>query len=110
MSQEQYTFEVGQEFAFYPNYSQIPEIATVVKVTPSGMAKLSDGQVIEKNLRIRGAQKWGPYWVHEVTQEMRDKSEHNYLAQLLRSTLWSLKDLSTLRAVRDLLDQHKQGD
>ena len=46
-------------------------IATVESITPTGRIKLSSGDVLNGDLRIRGASKYGPYCAVPVTEEIR---------------------------------------
>ena len=104
---EVHKFEVGQELAIPGQWSGPPTIHKIVKVTPSGRAVLERGTQIEPNLRIRGADRWGPYSALIVTDKIRDQVERCNLANQMRETDWGKASLLTLRTVAFVLEHSK---
>ena len=96
---ENQKFEVGQELAIPHRYSGPPEIQKIVKVTPSGRAILEHGTQIEPTLRIRGADRWGPYKALIVTPEIRAKARKSELITRLRVIRWDLMSLDRLEQI-----------
>ena len=104
---ENHKFEVGQELAIPAQFSGPPKIRKIVKVTPSGRATLDSGTQIEPTLRIRGAERWGPYSALIVTDKIREQVERCELAQQMRETAWDNASLLTLRTVAFVLEHSK---
>lgn len=99
---ETYKFEVGQELAIPGQWSSPPSIRKIVKVTPSGRAILEHGTQVEPTLRIRGADRWGPYEALIVTPEIRAKARKAELVTKLRNIRWDLMSLDRLETIASL--------
>ena len=63
------TVKVGDELAV--DY----QIRRVVKLSATGRITLDSGTVLNPDLSIRGANSWGPYRAHLLTDQMREKCE-----------------------------------
>lgn len=99
---EQHKFEVGQELAIPGQWSAPPAIRKILRVTPSGRAILEYGTQVEPDLRIRGANKWGPFEALIVTAEIRGKARKAELIASLRVIRWDLMSLDRLETIASL--------
>ncbi len=99
-------WKVGDEVAckdLRGNYS----IHKVAAITPSGLLKLDNKEILYPSLRRRGGSSWTQLSYHEVTDEIRSKARRQSLVQEFMLASWGNLPTSTLEAVRETLRRCK---